>query len=104
MVDIPGEDLNALKALRNKVSTIKGSSSAARREADRKSMLKPNDGRRARSTGPARDQQINLKTTREVKDKLFALSREFDLSMAMIFERGVELFEAEARQKKGGSR
>jgi hypothetical protein len=103
MPDIHGEDLLALRALRAKVKPQNGSAVAVRKAADRKSMMKENDGRRARASGIIRDSQINFKVPSETKALIVELAKRLDRPMVWVLEHGLELILAEEAKAGKGS-
>lgn len=101
MSDIHGEDLMALRALRQKVKPQTGSVAEARRKADSRSMMKDTDGRRARARGVQRDAQINFKVPSETKALIVEVAKRLDRPMVWVLEHGLALILAEEKAKAG---
>jgi hypothetical protein len=89
MVEDKGEDFGFLF---NKTRQVSGARVADRMAAEKRAM-KPNDGRRLRTSG--RTEQLNLRVRRAFKDDLYALSKKTGLTLGALVERGVEKLKGE---------
>lgn len=96
MADL-GEDLRLLK------DKLKPKNVAAqrRREADRRHMLKEDDGRRRSGAQQMRHkgEQLNFKVPAGTKARVIDASRALGVSMVDVFMRGLEAVEREAKRK-----
>jgi hypothetical protein len=92
-----GEDLRLLK---DKLAP-KNVAAQRRREADRKHMLKDDDGRRRVGSQQMRHKgdQINFKVPAGTKKRVVDVSRALGISMVDVFLRGLEAVEREAKRK-----
>lgn len=97
MADSLGEDLRLLK---EKLAP-KRAAAKRRQEADRRHMLKDDDGRRRPNAQVMRHkgEQLNFKVPAGTRARVIETSRALGISMVEVFLRGLEAVEREAKPK-----